>query len=48
MKFTCPECGSAMELMDDSPSHLWVCPMCALLQWEEGGKAETRHGRGLS
>ena len=43
-KFTCPECGTAMEPMGETPSDLRVCPACGLLQWEGGGKTETRHG----
>ena len=43
MEFTCPECGSKMEPIAETPSNLRVCPACKLLQWDEGGNAHTRY-----
>ena len=43
MEFSCPECGSTMEVIGEPPSNLRIGPACGLLQWDEGGKTQTRY-----
>ena len=41
--FTCPKCGSTMEVIGQAPSNLRVCPSCKVLQWDDGEKTQTRY-----
>ena len=48
MAFECPECGTTMEVIGDSPANVRVCRACKLLQWEENGKTEIRYPHPVS
>ena len=41
--YVCPSCGSELEVIGDSRSHLRVCRNCKVIQWDEDGRTETRY-----